>query len=342
MTSHYRGKVKAGLFGVSAIALAVAGLIGVGTLTANATSNSKKSDDKVGYLLISPASNSIQLHNSDVYTGKMSVQNTKSREMKIKMSVGSYVIKNDNYDSPLYDSSDKYSLMRNWIKLDADEFMLKSGESREVRYTVVTPANPPAGSQYATIFAEDQPTEQLKTSGIQATSRVGLVLTARMLDGKTIDRSNIAETRIDGYQPTAPLMASFAIKNEGNIGTNVNYQLVVKNALNGSKQYEGKVQNASVYPETTRRFNASWDRVDSWFYDVELHIKLNGGKEHVIKKLVCTIPIWIIVLLIVAIVCLVAYGVINYRARKEIRENRAASSRKNNKASKARLSKKSE
>ena len=177
MTGHYRGKVKAGIFGVSVIALAVAGLIGVGTLTANATSNSKKSDDKVGYLLISPASNSIQLHNSDVYTGKMSVQNTKSHEMKIKMSVGSYVIKNDNYDSPLYDSSDKYSLMRNWIKLDADEFTLKSGESREVRYTVVTPANPPAGSQYATIFAEDQPTEQLKTSGIQATSRVGLVVT---------------------------------------------------------------------------------------------------------------------------------------------------------------------
>ncbi len=330
MRNHYRERIKRGALAVSAVMAIVAGIVGINCVTASAASNSKKSDDKVGYLLISPATNSIQLHNSDVYTGKMSVQNTKSREMKIKMSVGSYVIKNDNYDSPQYDSSDKYSLMRNWIKLDQDEFTLKPGESKEVRYTVVTPANPPAGSQYATIFAEDQPTEKLKTSGIQATSRVGLVLTARMLDGKTIDRSNISEAKIEGYQPTAPLKASFAIKNEGNIGTNVTYSLVVKNALNGSKQYEGKAQTSSVYPETTRRFNLSWDKVGSWFYNVEMHIKLNGGKEHVIKKLVCTIPIWIILLLIVAIVCLVAYGVINHRARKEIRENRAASSRKSN------------
>lgn len=340
MRNHYRGKVKAGLLSVSAIALAVAGVIGVGTMTAHAA-DSKKSDDKVGYLLISPATNSIQLHNSDVYTGKMSVQNTKSREMKIKMSVGSYVIQNDNYDSPNYDSENKYSLMRNWIKLDADEFTLKSGESRDVHYTVVAPANPPAGSQYATIFAEDQPTEQLKGSGIQATSRVGLVLTARMLDGKTIDRSNLYDVKIDGYQPTAPLKTGFGVKNEGNIGTSVVYSMTVKNALNGAEVYKSKDQTNSVYPETKRKFTLNWDKPGAWFYNVELKIKLNGN-ERTIKQLVCTVPIWIIILLIVAIVCLVAYAVLNYRARKEIRENRAASSRKSTKSSKSKSTKKND
>lgn len=333
MTRQSRDKLR--LVGYSlGVALAVVGLFGIagGSPSANAASNN---DKKVGYLLISPASNSIQLHNSDVYVGKMTVQNTTSKDMKVRMSVGSYVIEDDNYDAPKYDSSNKYSLMRNWIKLNADEFTLKTNETREVTYTVVTPSDPPAGSQYATIFAESLPTEQLKGSGIQATSRVGLVLTARMLDGKTIDRANITDTKIDWYQPTSPLKASFGIKNEGNIGTNVNYQLVVKNALNGSKVYEQQRQSVSVYPQTTRRFSLSWDKVGSWFYNVEMHIRLNGGKEHVIKKLVCTIPIWIIVLLIVAIVCLVAYGIINHRARKEIKSNREANRRTSGKASKA-------
>lgn len=340
MRNHYRGRIKAGIFAASAVLAIVSGVVGIGAPTASAA-DSKKEDQRVGYLLISPASNSIQLHNSGVYTGKMTVQNTKSREMKIKMSVGSYAIVNDNYDSPNYDSSNKYSLMRNWIKLDADEFTLKPDESRDVHYTVVAPANPPAGSQYATIFAEDQPTEQLKGSGIQATSRVGLVLTARMVDGKTIDRSNLYDVKIDQYQPTAPLKTGFGVKNEGNIGTSVIYSITVKNALNGAEVYKSKEQTSSVYPETKRKFTLNWDKPGAWFYNVELHIKVNGH-DRSIKQLVCTVPIWIIILLIVAIVCLVAYAVLNYRTRKEIRESRAASSRKSTKNSKGKSTKKSD
>ena len=69
-------------------------------------------------LLISPASNRIELGNGEVYTGEMNVQNSTDADMDVEMSVGSYSIENSNYGSPNYDNESKYSVMKDWIRLD--------------------------------------------------------------------------------------------------------------------------------------------------------------------------------------------------------------------------------
>lgn len=273
-------------------------------------------------LEISPASNRIELGNGEVYTGEMSVKNSTDADMNVKMSVGSYSIEDSNYGSPNYDSPSKYSVIKDWIQLDKNEFVLAPDESTVVRYTINTPANPPAGMQFATIFASTTPTEELEGSGIVATSRIGMVVSALMKDGETIEQANIQNEKIDGYQPTSPLKASFAIKNEGNVGVDVSYSMTVKSAINGTEVYKSNTDSSSVYPESTRNFTANWDQVGIGFYNVELNITLNG-KNHTVKKLVCTVPIWIIILIIIAILSLVAYAVINYRMRQEAKGSKS-------------------
>lgn len=267
-------------------------------------------------LVISPASNRIELRSGQTYTGEMSVQNTTDADMTIKTSVGSYSIIDNNYNSPNYDSPSKWSVIKDWIKIDKTDFVLAPGESQIIKYTVTTPADPPAGMQYATIFAENVPPKT--DSGITATSRIGMVLSARMLDGETIEKASIQNDKIAGYQPTSPLKASFSVKNEGNIGADVTYSLKVKNAFNGSEVYSSESQTSSVYPETTRNMSLKWDQVGIGFYNVEMIINLNG-REHTVKKLVCTVPVWIIILLAIAILSLIAYAVINHRMRQEAR-----------------------
>lgn len=273
-------------------------------------------------LEISPASNRIELGNGEVYTGEMSVKNSTDADMNVKMSVGSYSIEDSNYGSPNYDSPSKYSVIKDWIQLDKNEFVLSPDESTVVRYTINTPANPPAGMQFATIFASTTPSEELEGSGIVATSRIGMVVSALMKDGKTIEQANIQNEKIDGYQPTSPLKASFAIKNEGNVGVDVSYSMTVKSAINGTEVYKSNTDSNSVYPESTRNFTVNWDQVGIGFYNVELNIALNG-KNHTVKKLVCTVPIWIIILIIIAILSLVAYAVINYRMRQEAKGSKS-------------------
>lgn len=273
-------------------------------------------------LEISPASNRIELGNGEVYTGEMSVKNSTDADMNVKMSVGSYSIEDSNYGSPNYDSPSKYSVIKDWIQLDKNEFVLSPDESTVVRYTINTPANPPAGMQFATIFASTTPSEELEGSGIVATSRIGMVVSALMKDGETIEQANIQNEKIDGYQPTSPLKASFAIKNEGNVGVDVSYSMTVKSAINGTEVYKSNTDSNSVYPESTRNFTVNWDQVGIGFYNVELNITLNG-KNHTVKKLVCTVPIWIIILVIIAILSLVAYAVINYRMRQEAKGSKS-------------------
>lgn len=273
-------------------------------------------------LEISPASNRIELGNGEVYTGEMSVKNSTDADMNVEMSVGSYSIEDSNYGSPNYDSPSKYSVIKDWIQLDKNEFVLSPDESTVVRYTINTPANPPAGMQFATIFASTTPSEELEGSGIVATSRIGMVVSALMKDGETIEQASIQNEKIDGYQPTSPLKASFAIKNEGNVGVDVSYSMTVKSAINGTEVYKSNTDSNSVYPESTRNFTVNWDQVGIGFYNVELNIALNG-KNHTVKKLVCTVPIWIIILIIIAILSLVAYAVINYRMRQEAKGSKS-------------------
>ena len=255
-------------------------------------------------LEISPASNRIELGNGEVYTGEMNVQNSTDADMDVEMSVGSYSIENSNYGSPNYDNESKYSVMKDWIRLDKEAFTLAPGESQIVTYTINTPAEPPLGMQYATIFASTTPDSQVEGTGITATSRIGMVVSALMKD------------KIAGYQPTSPLKASFAVKNEGNVGADVSYQMIVKSAINGTEVYKSDQDSSSVYPDSTRSFSISWDQMGIGFYNVELKINLDGN-EHTVKQLVCTVPVWIIILVVIAILSLVAYAVINYRMRQE-------------------------
>lgn len=292
-------------------------------------------DDGFRGLEISPASNSIELGNGESYSGEMSVRNSTDSDMKVKMSVGSYSIENSNYNSPNYDKESKYSVIRDWIRLDKTDFTLASGQSTIVTYTVVVPDNPPAGTQYATIFASTTPDDKPEGSGITATSRIGMVLSAYMKDGETIEQASIQNEKIAGYQPTSPLKASFSVKNEGNVGADVTYSMTVKSAINGTEVYKSDTESSSIYPESTRNFNINWDGVGIGFYNVEMNINLNGT-NHTIKKLVCTIPIWIIILIIVAIISLIAYAVINYRMRKDAKtanSSRGAKAKKSTKKS---------
>lgn len=272
-------------------------------------------------LMVSPSSNKINLKNSQVYTGTMKVSNTTDKDMPINMSVGTYTIQNDNYSAPLYSSPSKYSIMKDWIRLDKTSFTVKANDATDVHYTIVAPANPPEGTQYASIFAETEPSSQ--GAGISATSRVGLIVSANMVDGKTNDKSVIQNEKINGFQPNPPLKASFAIKNEGNIGVTTKYKLIVKNAINGSSAYESDETTSDVYPETNRGFSVTWDKPGIGFYNVELKINANG-RDHTVKKLVCTVPVWIFILAVLAIAGLVGYFVINYRMRQEARGKKSS------------------
>ena len=60
-------------------------------------------------MLISPASQNIDLKNGQTYTGQMQVQNTTDGDMNVNMSVGSYVM--DDTSTPNYEKVDDFEFV---------------------------------------------------------------------------------------------------------------------------------------------------------------------------------------------------------------------------------------
>ena len=178
--------LKYTVYAVPALALAIMGVFTL-TVSANATDN----EDARPYagLQISPATNSIELAAGQSYTGQMTVRNTSRNAISYEVSTGTYTIVDNNYDAPNYDKTGKYSLMKDWIKVSPARLdNVQPDETRTITYTIQVPSNPPAGTQYATVFASTVNNEKAKATGVQATARAGMVIASNMKCGKTVDR----------------------------------------------------------------------------------------------------------------------------------------------------------
>lgn len=258
---------------------------------------------------LSPLSADFDLKNGETKSGTLKVSNTTDDVMTVDMSVQGYTIQDDNYGAPRYVES-AHSQMASWIKLDADKFTLRTDEARTVKYTITAPANPPAGTQYAMIFASTEFNSSNKESGISSINQIGLRVRANMIDGKTINKVNVTDKQINAFQPDSPLKARFAIKNEGNVGATVKYRMRVTSALGGKEVYKGQEMESGedVYPGTTKRYSIESDKLGIGFYNVEMTVDLNG-KTETFKQLVCSVPIWIFILIAIAIICIVVYFV---------------------------------
>lgn len=288
------------------------------------------SAEKFQGLNVSPSSATYDLKNGETKTGTFNVRNTTDSDMPVKISVGSYVIKDNNYNAPLYDSSStaKYGLLQKWIVVDQTNFTLKPDQSRDVNYAIFAPANPPAGSQYASILVATDHAE--KEGVVNGVGRWAFVIKANMVDGQTNAKASIIDKKISSYQPTDSLKASFKVKNEGNVGASLKYQMKVTSALGGKEVYTGTKmsQSTDVYPESTRSIVATSDKLGIGFYNVEMTVELNGQTE-TFKQLVCNVPVWIFILIIVAIVCLVVYFVAQRQDSKK--SSKKSSSKKSSK-----------
>lgn len=131
-----------------------------------------------------------------------------------------------------------------------------------------------------------------------------------MVDGKTKEDAKLEKINISKYQPESPMRTSFVVKNNGNIGASVQYQMTVKSALNGREVFKSPKQSYSVYPETSREFSPEWPQAKVGIYNVEQMVVING-KPTTKSSLVIAIPIWVVALLTIGAASLIAFIALN-------------------------------
>ena len=273
-------------------------------------------------LTVSPATTSVSLKPGASVDYTLVVDNEKEDNLDITVYAAPYSIQNEDYDVDFETETPRTQLSR-WIEfVNADGSVTKEYKTTvpaktksNIVYRVNIPEDIPAGGQYASIFVQTgDDAKPLETSGLQAVSRVGVVVYGRS-NGETDERAEITETSIPAFLLSGPVSASTLVKNLGNTDIEVNYSFTVTSIV-GAELYhsEGK---EPILPDASRRMKQQWENSQPMgLFRVTYRIETLGEVKE-ISKLVVILPIYMIILALFILTLLIIWIIILIRKRRE-------------------------
>lgn len=272
-----------GLF-VAALAVAAIPFLQVGA---------EEGETPATWIQISPVSERISLSCDQKHDGTFKVSNIGSEAFDFEVYANTYGVQDMSYD-PVFDKETVYTQLSGWISFDQKSYQnLEPGKSVDVPYHISVPTDCPGGGQYAVLFAQTVPKDDIKSGmGLQTVSRVGELVFANMggETRKTGDFINFEQN----WWTDGKVESSTVIKNTGNVDFAVNQKFTVT-SLFGEELYTNTIDK-SVLPETSRELKQTWE--DTPFvglFNVTNQTTYLGETPVNETKIVLVAPIWLIV-----------------------------------------------
>lgn len=273
-------------------------------------------------LSVSPATASVSLKPGASMDYTLVVTNDKENDLAITAYVAPYSIQNENYDVDFEKETARTQLSR-WIKfvnedgsvVDKYSAVVPGNSKAYVNYRVTVPEDIPAGGQYASIFIQTgDNAKPLETSGLQAVSRVGVIIYGRGV-GETEEKAEISDVHVPVFLTSGPVAASALVTNLGNTDIEVEYSFTVSSIV-GNELYHAEGKNP-VLPDAARRIKAEWENTQPMgIFHVSYHVS-TLGETYEESKLIIILPVYMIVIALFILTLLVIWIIILIRKRRE-------------------------
>lgn len=297
---------------VSLVGVMIFGLVGCLTVL---TASGYADDGLSGVsITLSPTKDRLNLTPGEVYYGKFNIYNTGTEDFDFFVYAKPYRVIDEGYN-PDFETELAHTQISRWVSFEEEEFFLKPNESVEVSYKIEVPEDVPAGGQYAAIFAETK-TSDTEQAGLVASKRVGLLLYAR-LEGDTRESGDQVSSNIRGFYFAPPLKVSTLIENTGNVDFQARHTIGVESWFGGKEVYKD-TKNYDVMPDTKRQIISTWEETPNFgFYKVSQTIEMLG-ETYTDTKNVLVLPLYMIVIFIVAIAIIVTIITRSIALRKSL------------------------
>lgn len=207
----------------------------------------------------SPTQISADLQPGATIKGASTIINDGDQAYSFKAYAAPYKVTGENYDQS-FNKAAGATDASDWIHVDARIMHLEPHQSMSVPYTITVPTGTGGGGYYGTIFYETLP-KQVAGSGVATTRRVGSVVYMRV-DGEIIERGSIESFIVGFFQAGAPVPVDLRLRNDGNVHYSADITQRIVDVF-GHTKYELHVSR-KVLPQTTRRFDLSWQRAPSF------------------------------------------------------------------------------
>ncbi|MBR5620932.1 hypothetical protein IKW75_00360 [Candidatus Saccharibacteria bacterium] len=274
------------------------------------------------WIQVSPVSARVVLRPGSELDYSIIVSNVGTDSFNFSVYAAPYTIVDEDYNVSFADETNRSQIVR-WIKFVNDDGSLvdtykgsvAAGAKKTVNYRVTVPNDIPAGGQYATIFAQTEPTNtEATTSGLKTVSRIGMVVYGRT-EGETDESAEITEYHLPGFLLNGPVKVSSVVKNNGNTDIEARYTYTVKSIVGGDVYNEEAAFN--ILPDTSRRQEFSWENAQPMgIFNITYKVEVLG-EVHEESHLLIILPVYMIVIMIILLTALAIWITILVRKRKE-------------------------
>lgn len=314
MKNNFKRVLTLALFG-----LGLSGFFGLAKTTATYADEKPAEKPKV-QIQISPVKNTVYLKGGDISDFTFNVSNIGTDPFDFKVYATPYSVSNEKYELNFSKESSRTQITRWTTFEDASgkyvsdvTYSVQPNETKVVKYRVTVPQDVPAGGQYAVIFAEAIPKDDLNSTGIKTVSRVGLTLYGKT-EGETREEAKISKYHLDGFRVSGNIRTSATVENTGNTDFRATVSMKVEKLFGGSIFEDTK--GFDVLPDTTRDVDLEWkDSPAFGIYRITSTISA-GGKEEKSTKIVLIVPIFVLIILFMLLTTAVVWFIIVLRKRR--------------------------
>ncbi len=280
-------------------------------------------------LTVSPAKIEVAADPGQTITGKIEIFNEQAESKTFYTSYENFESRGSS-GAPYFIGADKG--LATWIQTDS-EVSVASGERLPVPYTITVPSNAKPGGYFAAVFFGSQ--TQQGTSGGEVTigGKIGVLVLLRV-NGEVEESAGLVDFNAEEgkkFFSTLPIILNYKFNNAGGDRVVPKGEINIKNTFRVSAvRLSANEREGSVLPGSTRQFDVAWssDDMDSkkevgffgqamgqlkdfhfGWYTANLDISWGGGGETASDSFSFFIVPWQLLLIVVAIIAVVKYGV---------------------------------
>lgn len=279
------------------------------------------------WLQVSPVAKRFQLDPKAELTDTVNIDNIGSKKFKFKVYAAPYSIANEAYEVDFETETNRTQVSR-WItfnqnakaKKDSEKewknevtFELEPNGRQTIEYKISVPKDIPSGGQYATIFAESIPEEEVKATGVRTVSRVGMILYGST-NGETVEKAELKGFSMKTFLTEGKITAEADIANKGNTDFTANISMTIDKLIGGTV-----AEVNSPYPvipdSPDRHAVLEWNDTPMFgIFKVKTVVTALDQKIEE-EKIVLVLPIFIIIIMLVLLTIIIAWLIILIRKR---------------------------
>ena len=215
-----------------------------------------------------------------------------------KMYIQAFTAKDD--DDVVFENNGDYNQIVNWITLEKTNGEIAPNSSEEIKFTIETPSNAPAGGQYAAIMVRQEATDSVGNAvNVKQNYEISHLVYADVA-GETVRKGEINDVFVSGFLFSGNITGTAKIKNVGNVHSRATHTLQVFPLFSDEEVYtnEENPQTSFIMPSTTKIATTTWEDTPSFGI---FHVIYKVEFEGVESKMVIVCPLWLLFIIVLAI-----------------------------------------